>query len=121
MTKLMLCCCVLVDAGNVLVGVDDVKFADDDVQQGIGPDTGQVLMQGWSNSMHASFNSVKINSLKRGHIFSFSSSCSLFPLTAVIVEQHLLEDASALFKLISKRFFSDDTTKMAKFVLISFK
>ena len=120
MAKLMLCCCVLVDACNVLVGFDDVKAADD-VQQGIGPDTGQVLMQGWSNSMHASFNSVKINSLKRGHIFSFSSSCSLFPLTAVIVEQHLLEDASALFKLISKRFFSDDTTKMAKFVLISFK
>ena len=66
MAKLMLCCCVLVDACNVLVGFDDVKAADD-VQQGIGPDTGEVLMQGWSNSMHASFNSVKINSLKRGH------------------------------------------------------
>ena len=28
---------------------------------------GEVLMQGWSNSMQASFNSVKINSPKRGN------------------------------------------------------
>ena len=48
--------------------------------------------------------------------------CSLCPLAIVIVWQHLLEGREdALFKLISKRFFPNDTTKMAKFVLISFK
>ena len=59
------------------------------------------------------------------HIFSFpsTSGCLLLPLPSVIVWHHLLEGevASALFELISKRFFSDDTTKIAKFVLISFK